>query len=71
MLKRISGVQAVEVGERVCLVVGASRNNATLVFCWDAARGTFSEPRLLATGCSVKVRGKVGKGGEERRKKMG
>lgn len=53
--------------ERVCLVVGgAERKNATLVFCWDATRGTFSEPRLLATGCSVKVRKKDGEDVRER-----
>lgn len=64
MLASTHCVQVVMAAERVCLVVGvAERRNATLVFCWDAARGTFSEPKLLATGCSVKVR--RGWGGKE------
>lgn len=50
-----SGVQVAEAGERVCLVVAVSKSNATLIFCWDATRGAFSEPRRLATGCSAKV----------------
>lgn len=51
-------VQVVEVGERVCLVVvaaGAAASNGTLVYCTDGSRGTFSDPRHLATGCSRKV----------------
>ncbi|XP_050727913.1 uncharacterized protein LOC127004357 isoform X2 [Eriocheir sinensis] len=48
-------VKVAEAGERVCLVVAVSKSNATLIFCWDAMRGAFSEPRRLATGCSAKV----------------
>lgn len=57
-------MQVVEAGARVCLVVGEARSNATLVFCWDAARETFTQPRVLATGCSAKVR--LGRKGEDK-----
>lgn len=62
MFVTTSGVQVAEAGKRVCLVVAVSKSNATLIFCWDAMKGAFSEPRRLATGCSAKVsRGEEGR----------